>query len=317
MNPLAIFTLIIAVIVGFFAVSSGGLGLSSGGGPIATGPSSPEIRNPQPLAREPIFRGFVPAPPPTLAPPPPPAGGPQPTPPAPPPPAGGPPGVSPWRGKVAITSVQRSGDRPDQEYSIIRQQGFSSSAGARSLVVDVTGWRIESRHSSGIIPRVFTIPEIDAAEQDILLPPGGELIVVSGTPSYQRNFRENACVGYLTQTNTFTPSLAGSCPDVKRDRSDLLRQGFNGACIDAIRAVPSCRTPRGPFEVSVIKSECLDYMNKNFSYVGCVENFRDDKNFLKNTWRVYLGRPQKLFDSRHDRVKLRDAQGLLVDEFEY
>ncbi len=310
MNPLAIFTLIIAAIVGFFAISTGGPGLFGGSGPIASGPSSSEIRNPQPLARGPVLGGFGPPPP------------------APVPPVSGrpapevlplPPGISPWRGKVAITTVQRFGDRPDQEYTAIRHQGFGFTSGSGALpeVIDVTGWRIEGLYSAGVIPGAFDIPEIDAAERDILLPPGGELIIVSGTPSYQRNFRENACVGYLTQSHAFTPGLSSSCPDAQRNRSALLRRGFTGACIDAILAVPSCRTPQGPFEAAAIKSECLDYLNQNFSYVGCVKNFRDEKDFLKKTWRAFLGRPEKLFDSRHDRVTHRDRAGLLVDEFEY
>src|SRR3989344_1855620 len=166
-------------------------------------------------------------------------------------------------------------------------------------------------------PRAFNIPEIDATDEDILLPPGGELVILIGTPSYQRNFRENACTGYFNQSYSFTPSLSNSCPDDNPDRAHLLALGFNGACIDAIRAVPACRTPQGPFQAGVIGRECIDYMNKNFSYVGCVENVRDEGGFLKNIWRVSLRRPTKLFDPRHDIVTLRDQQGLLVDEFEY
>lgn len=313
MNPLAILTLVIAVVVGFFAISSGGPGLFGGSGPIATGPGSPEIRNPQPLARGSIFsipRVAV------QSPPAPSAGKPTPSAPA------LPPGVSPYRARVAIAGVQRFREEADQEYVTIRHQGsggFFSRSGERKSQepIVVTGWRIESLRSSGVIPRAFNIPEIDAAEQDILLPPGGEVIIVSGTPSYQRNFRENACVGYLNQSHRFTPSLSGSCPDSRRDRSLLLARGFNGACIDAIQAVPACRTPQGPFTAALIKSECIDYLNQNFSYVGCAKNFRDEKDFLRNTWRVFLGRPTKLFDPRHDRVTLRDGQGLLVDEFEY
>ncbi len=313
MNPLAILALVIAVVVGFFAISSGGPGLFGGSGPIATGPSSPEIRNPQPLSTSPA-PGFFASPPPA----PPPSGVPPPTPATPALPSG----ISPYRGRVAITSVQRFGEEADQEYVIIRYLGpggFFSPSGERTRqeLLVVTGWRIESLRSSGIIPRAFNIPEIDAAEQDILLPPGGEVIIVSGTPSYQQNFRENACVGYFNQSHAFRPGLSGSCADSRQDRAALLRMGFNGACIDAIQSIPACRTPSGPFTAAVIKSECLDYLNQNFSYVGCVKNSRDQKDFLRDTWRVFLGRPGKLFDPRHDRVTLRDAHGLLVDEFEY
>jgi len=97
----------------------------------------------------------------------------------------------------------------------------------------------------------------------------------------------------------------------------LLARGFNGACIDTIEGVPACRTPQGPFLAGIIGQECLAYMNENLNYAGCVKNFRTDKDFLKDRWRVSLKRSTKIFDERHDKVTLRDQNGLLVDEFEY
>jgi hypothetical protein len=93
--------------------------------------------------------------------------------------------------------------------------------------------------------------------------------------------------------------------------------GFNGECIDAIDAVPSCRQPVGPFAAGVIGDRCINYMRENFSYIGCVKNFRDTRDFLGDTWRVSLNRVKKMFNSRHDRVFLWDQNGLLADEFEY
>ncbi|MEK7465136.1 MAG: hypothetical protein AAB591_01820, partial [Patescibacteria group bacterium] len=92
---------------------------------------------------------------------------------------------------------------------------------------------------------------------------------------------------------------------------------FNGACIDTIAAFPACRTPEGPFLAAVIGPRCLDYINENFNYAGCVKNFRDERDFLKSTWRVSLRESGKLFDPAHDLVTLRDRNGLLVDQFEY
>ena len=88
-------------------------------------------------------------------------------------------------------------------------------------------------------------------------------------------------------------------------------------CIDFIERIPTCRQPVIGFEQSGIGQACNEYVRENFSYVGCVKNFRDQKSFLKNAWRVSLRRTTKLFDPRHDIVTLRDGSGLLVDEFEY
>lgn len=288
----AIIGIIVALIVGYFGFS--GTQFFSRG-PLATGPGrGTDIQNPQPVGSRGFFGFGEPSPPPAPR-----------------------RGESPFKGKIRISTVQRSSDRPEGEYALIRHGGFFSSRTAGEQPIDVTGWTIGSIRGSEPIPRAFNIPEIDAAVGDVILPPGGEVIILSGTPSYQQSFRENQCVGYFNETHPFTPSLSNSCIDDNSDRSELLQRGFNGACVDAIHNVSACRMPQGPFPVAAIKKECVDYMNENFSYVGCVKNFRDRKDFLKNTWRVSLKRGEKLFDPRHDRVILRDQNGLLVDEFEY
>ncbi|MBI4132689.1 MAG: hypothetical protein HY473_01130 [Candidatus Sungbacteria bacterium] len=296
MNPLGIFSIIVAIVVGFFGLSATDFGTFGGGGPIATGPGSYGVRNPQPVSRGGSY--FAPSPQESVT------------------PVALKPGESPYKGKVRISTVERFGDRPEQEYVIIRYSGgfFGSS---QDQPIRMSGWRIGSDRASEVIPQAFEIPEIDAVERDIILPPGGELIVVTGTPTYQRNFRENTCVGYFNESHAFTPFLSSSCADQPEDRGDLLRRGFSGACIDAIRDIPECRQNRKPLFAGIIGQDCADYIAKNFSYVACVRDFRDSRDFLKNTWRVSLKRSQKLFDPRHDRAILRDRQGLLVDEFEY
>lgn len=301
MNFGPIFAVILGLALAIFSLSQSNFPLFSGtgSGPLATGPgTSAEVRNPQPVS---TGGGFFSVGPQT---------GNQAEQPK--------PGESPYKGKVQIATVQRSGDLPAQEYVVVsRTGGFFGSSADQNQPIDVTGWTIGSLHGSAAIPQAFSIPEIDAAEQDIFLSPGGEVVIVTGTLGYTRNFRENQCVGYFSQTYSFTPSLSSSCPDSDVDRSDLLRRGFNGECIDAIDAVGTCHTPVGPFAAGYIGQSCLEYMNQNLNYIGCVKNFRDSKDFLGNTWRVELHQSAKLFNQRHDHVYLRDRAGLLVDEFEY
>lgn len=304
MKPLGIFALVVGLVMGYYVFTSTDLPFGSfkgfGSGPLATGPGrGAEVENPQPVSRG--FFGFGTAP----------SAEPQ---------AAAPrPGESPYKGKVRIADVHRSGVNPKEEYVTVRYGGgfFGFGQPSREPPVDVTGWRIASRRTIGTIPRAYHIPEIDAGEQDVILAPGGEVIVVIGTPDYQPNFRENSCVGYLNEFRSFTPSLSDSCADADPDRGQLLNRGFNGACIEAIEDVPACRMPKGPFQAGVIGRECIDYLNQNLNYSGCVKNFRDRGNFLGNTWRVSLKLPAKMFDPLHDRAVLRDANGLLVDEFEY
>lgn len=308
MNPLGIFALIVALSIGYYALTATDFLPVSffsgfGSGPIASGPGrGSEVQNPQPISRGLFSFGGTPAPgqaeePPTPR-----------------------PGESPYKGRVSIARLERAGTSVDGEYTVIRFGGgffgFGRSAGDERPI-DVTGWRIVSRRTIETIPRAFNIPEIDAADQDVLLKPGGEVIIVSGTPSYRKNFRENRCVGYLNEFHAFTPSLSNSCPDATPNRTELLNRGFSGACIDTIDAVATCRAPEGQFQVGVVGQGCIEYMNQNLNYAGCVKNYRDRGDFLGDAWRVSLGRASKMYDPLHDRVTLRDAQGLLVDEFEY
>ncbi len=306
MNPLAIFAIVIGLVTGYYVLSGSGFDLPFldrfGSGPIATGPGSgAKVENPQPVSRG--FFGF---------------GAPSPAPGS--EPAAPRPGESPYKGKVSIANVHRSGISADEEYVTIRYGGggfFGFGGSADAAPVDVTDWSIASRRFSVTLPRAYNIPEIDAEVQDIILIPGGEVIILVGTQAYQKNFRENACAGYLNESFTFTPSLSNSCADSSPDRSQLISRGFSGACIDTIEAVRACRTPEGPFLAGVIGQGCIEHMNQNFSYAGCVRNHRDRGGFLGDTWRVSLRRTGKMFDPLHDKVTLRDASGLLVDEFEY
>ncbi len=293
---MAIIAIIIALVVVYYSLLGGGI-LGSNQGPIATGPGNSQIENPQPVYSSGSSRYETGD---TLG-------------------SGEgaklKPGESPYKGQIRIENVERSSDRPEEEYITIGYSSYSSSN--KYKPVDVSGWKIATLRESETIPRAYTIPEIDAVESDIFLPPGGDLVVVSGSPSYTRNFRENKCVGYFNERHSFTPALSNSCPDNNIDRGLLLGKGFNGQCIDAIDGISSCHTPVGPFASDIVKSECIDYMSQNFNYVGCVKNFRDDKDFLETTWRVALRRNRKFYNSRHDQVTLRDANGLLVDQFEY
>lgn len=224
------------------------------------------------------------------------------------------PGYSPYENVVSILRVQRSID-PTKEYATIRNGSFFNRTEA---VVSIDRWTIESRKSGKIaIPAAEEIPMVDAGTRQILLPPRGEIIITSGISTFGRSFRENACTGYFTQSHSFTPSLA-TCSAIPFDAQGLLDAGYNGDCVDFVKSISKCRIPNIPYEKSGrIGSACIEHITNTYSYSGCVARFRDEKTFFKNTWRVFLNQPSHIFDSKHDRIILRDSEGLIVDEFEY
>lgn len=311
-----VFVIGLIAVVAIFAFS--GSSPFSSSGPIATGPgSSSEIRNPQPVQSGRSFLGLgnvftkplsLPPTPKIIAP-------------SSFQPKAVKPGYSSYEGAIKISHVDRSSDTPKKEYVALRNGGYFGF-GSTPTAVNITGWTIEnSKKDKYAIPKAFNIPYIDADAADILLPSGGEIYAVTGSSDLGMNPRENGCIGYLNQYYQLTPSLYGSCMDHQSSsqiRSRFLDLGLSGECIDFVNSLPSCRIPTFTFENSgKIGNNCIEYISQNISYNGCVKNYRNDKNFFRNTWHVFLNRSQKLFDPRHDRVILRDADGLIVDQFEY
>lgn len=318
----------IVVIIALFAVAlfvmtdNGGSPFLGGEGPIATGPgSSQEIRNPQPVddgSNKGGISDII-------------WGGPSihPSPPSAPPSIGGPtyskqiqqtkPGYSQYEGVIKIASVIRGGASPQSEYFVLRNGGYIFSSGQ---TINITGWTLGTvKNVKATIPQAYEIPFITADLKDVVLPPGGEIIVSIGSSDIGINFRENGCSGYFNQYYKLTPYIQGGCMDTRYSsevRTKFLDAGMNGTCIDFVSSLPSCQVPTLTFENSaMIGNNCIEYISKNISYNGCVKNYRDQKNFLRNSWRVFLNLPSTIFDPKHDRITLRDTNGLIVDVFEY
>ena len=220
---------------------------------------------------------------------------------------------------VRIVRVERTSQMLSEEYIILRNGGAFFGSSVKGSVA-ITGWTVENRiGDKHIIPKALDIPLIDADPTPVALAPGGEAIIVTGTHPMRSSFRENACTGYLNELYTFTPALSNSCADDDPEVSKLLEDTrLSSRCIDFIRAIPECRLTRyATNDEAVLGAACADYANKNYFYSGCVKNFRDSKDFLGTTWRLFLGENKKLFDPLHDRITLRDEKGLVVDVFEY
>ncbi len=294
-----LFSIIIVVIVGIVALNF--LGIIGGGGPqgpIATGPGqSAEIKNPQPIntsggesssnsSKTTNQQGST---------------------------STGTPGDSPYKNLVKINNIQRGVNSPDQEYITLRSNNPSQN-------IIVTGWTIESRYGGKVtIPPGRNIPEIDAVDTPIVMTPGSTVYITTGNNNYSYNFRENSCTAYLNQYQSFTPGISNSCNGGNNySTTELLNRGFNSECVDYIRSLNSCRIPTIPFDTQLrIKDACIQFITNNISYSGCVAQLRDAKDFLKNTWHVFMRRTNKFWDDRHDYGVLRDNQGLIVDEFSY
>ncbi len=190
-----------------------------------------------------------------------------------------------------------------------------SSAGVpASSTVDITGWQIKTNRSGEYIPKAINIydPSGLTPPTDIVLGQGQMVYLYSSSGPF--NLRLNECIGYIGNTNHFTPALPANCPYI--DPASISQMGFSGACENYIYSLGGCSVPNlNDPRIPVNDYACRDYLENNFNYTSCFNARRGDANFLSKQWWVWMG--SSPLDPYHDTMDLFDRQGLLVDQYSY
>ncbi len=196
-----------------------------------------------------------------------------------------------------------------------------SVAWGATTPVDISGWTLQSdaTGNASIIPKGTEIPAsgtINAA-QDIILTAGTRAILISGQSPIGASFRENKCIGYFSTFQSFTPSLPQNCPAPADELAANYGTNYirDAVCIDYVNRLSRCQVQLTPPPSAT--SACQTFLVKYLNYNGCVTAHQSDSDFEGSTWRVYLGRTDAMWRTRHEVVKLLDASGALVDSFSY
>lgn len=212
--------------------------------------------------------------------------------------------VSTSMGKVKITSVS-PGYFPSQIMEItLRNDGDP---------IKISGWSLNSTTNKFVIPKGvgFYDSSVLVQPSDIILKTGDYLHVFGATSPMDMNFRLNKCFGYLNALYNFVPSLSNQCP--YPDRTDLLNTSL--ACQNYILGLSSCQIPDAGQLNNIGDSACRSFSDGNLNYSGCFRGYHFDPDFLKNEWYVYSG--SNFVKDKDESVELKDADGLLVDHYEY
>lgn len=205
--------------------------------------------------------------------------------------------------KISIGSVSRFGKN---EISL-RVSYFS--AGDK---INITGWKIKSfQRGETIIGKGINLPQFDVALSDIWLSSGDRVDVFTGLSPLATNFRANNCFSWLNNLYNLDYSL-DYCPGGFK-LADLT--GLDSACQDLILRASSCRALSDDV-LNKNSYQCRQWVEKNMNYSACVANHRNDSNFYK-VWKIYTGNNNQIFDPLHDRIELRDQNGILIDSYEY
>lgn len=191
--------------------------------------------------------------------------------------------------------------------------GYYHYANATSTPIDITGWQIKTNRGGDYVPQAVNIynPSAVPVTSDIVFIPGSNDVAYLYSTSAPINLRLNTCMGYLNATNQFNPPLPSSCPSI--DQSAIT--DLTGACQNYILSLGCRTTDFGAYNFPRNDYQCEDYLQGHFTYQSCISDHAHDANFLSNEWHIWMG--SSPLDPYHDKVRLLDKNGLLVDYYAY
>jgi len=218
------------------------------------------------------------------------------------------PSASPYQGKVSLENYGARETDTQREYLEIR-------AVSNTQPILITGWTLKGQQGLDMtIGNGAYLPYSGQVnpQEPIYLEPGGMAIVTTGVSPIGTNFRLNICTGYFNQFQKFIPSLSEQCPRISDEE---VPQNFPEACFNFIRSIGSCRMPMTAVPPAA-GNDCSQLVSQRANYSGCVTVYRNEKDFYRKEWRVYLGRDKELWQYR-DTINLLDSEGKLVDRVSY
>lgn len=187
--------------------------------------------------------------------------------------------------------------------------------------INITDWKLQSMISNTTISipeatKISTSGNVNI-EQPIVVSPKDKVYLLSGHSPIGNSFQINKCSGYFEQFQDFIPTLSRECPlaedEFKFAESDPFR--FGDECLSYIENIDRCIMPLDALPIGFSDS-CTLFITEKINYSSCIKNHRDDEDFFKPQWRVYLKHDQEIWNTR-DIIRLLDSNGKTVDVFSY
>jgi hypothetical protein len=214
-----------------------------------------------------------------------------------------------------VTLDRAHADSTNGEYVTVR---VSRSAPATIVMSD---WKLESTETLAKVSlgNASALPYAGQVngEQTLALPPGATVYVVTGQSPIGVSFRTNQCTGYFGQFQTFTPSLPSECPRPLDEAERVLNaNAYTQACENYVRTIDECNNTLNAIPPGV-GIECQNFIQNTLTYNGCVAAHKNEPEFYKNEWYIFLKRDQELWKNRGERIRLIDENGKVVSVVSY
>ena len=224
---------------------------------------------------------------------------------------------SQYRGTVTLSHYVSGAGSTNAQNEYLTLYLSSSARGP----VAISGWAVVSSATGNgaQIPMGTEIPRSGtvAAIQPIVLNPGDTAILDSGRSPIGASFRENKCIGYFNQFQSFSPSLQNNCPSPTTELQNFYGPNYirDASCINYVNNLNRCQLALTPPQG--LSSSCENFLQGYLNYNGCVNAHQNDLDFRSTTWRIYLGSDTSLWRTKNEVIKLVDASGNTVDAFSY
>lgn len=227
--------------------------------------------------------------------------------------------VSPLRGKLAITALNRGSgfgaSAAQGEYARIQATRENTAP------VLITGLEVRSAvtHIGTKIPKAWKLPFPGGVGEgeSVALAPGAVAYLITGRSGNGMSFELNKCTGYFAQQTRFTPSLAGVCPHPLQEPLPQPPNQLSDACLDYLVTIPSCTVPSSiPVHLQG-DGNCQAHVFRKISYNTCVSLHKNEPDFYRGDWRIYLGRDSRLWRDRRETIELLDQNGRLISSYSY
>ncbi|MCK5285647.1 MAG: hypothetical protein KAJ58_00250 [Candidatus Pacebacteria bacterium] len=219
-----------------------------------------------------------------------------------------------YKNKIEISRSYGSRSNVNEEYIKLKVNNLGGEK------LQISDWTLKSKMTGQEISlgKVVKLPYTSQNNylQTLFVSGGEEIIVMSGRSPIGFSFQINKCSGYLEQFQDFEPRISKNCPLIEDENLPIIGpNAFNDACLDFIDDISRCETPLNyPLDM---QGECRNYLITNANHNTCITNYKNDSNFYKAEWRIFLNRTQELWKKDREIIELRDNQGKLVDSYSY
>jgi len=211
--------------------------------------------------------------------------------------------ISEKTGQIKITSVNLNSS--PQKIVLVNNSGD---------IIDLNGWKIENKIRSFDIPAAVKVFRLSGNTlwQNISLQPNDSLIILNSASPISVNFYLNRCFGYLTNSYNFNNLFSKNCPRP----TDYEISYLSSNCQRFINDLRTCQQPTvNDLNRFANDFSCQQFLTNFYNYESCVNRYQNSSDFFEKEWYVFLN--GSLADNNHDKIILRDSNGLVVDVYQY